>query len=386
MNYFKLFILNISIISLFVNCIDDYITIHYFSLSNGFMVDIGLGEHELPIFFNFNMAREYSLLSDHTYNKLSLESEKQEIVYNNQEVFADLISLQLTLLSQCKIQNFDMYYIHEKRSELYDEIGLSYKAMQLSSSLVYQLKKNKKIKQLAFGFSPEINEEQGNVYFGDIPLQYRNNIKIKLRVKNIDNNKWGCNLTHIYINNNENHDEYKVNSYTYFQSNSRYIKIPQSFFTFINTKIFMNYIIKQQCVIIQIGRIKKFRCDCDITKHFPNIRFVIDNNIIELTKDNLFIFDSYSKCVFSMVNDVNDFSQHFILGVSFYRNYYTLFNYERQAIELYSTKKSNKITVNEPPKEIIVNHNTKYLYILLGIFLSITSAFISIIKIKYIHN
>lgn len=384
MNYCSIFILNLSFLPFFISCIDDYITLHYFSLSRGFLVDLGIGEHELPIFFSFNMARDYSLLSEHTYKRLSMQSEKQEIVYNNQDVYADLLSLKLSLLAQCKIQNFDMYYIHEKRHELYDEIGLSYNSMEQTSSLVYQLKKNKKINRLAFGFSPEKNEEEGDVYFGDIPTQYRNNNKIELRVKSIEH-KWGCDLTQIYIN-NEMKDKFEVDSYTYFQSNSRFIRIPQSFFTFLNTKIFMDYIVKQQCVINQIGSIKKFRCDCEITKHFPSIRFVIDDNIIELTKDNLFIFDSYNKCVFTMVNDVNDFSRHFILGVSFYRNYYTLFNYERQSIELYSTKITQKIQVTETPKEIIVNQNTKYLYIILGIFLSITSAFISIVKNKYIHN
>ena len=52
--------------------------------------------------------------------------------------------------------------------------------------------------------------------------------------------------------------------------------VNQSFFSFLNNKLFMNYIMKSECVINQKDNLKQFRCNCEIVKTFPHISFVID--------------------------------------------------------------------------------------------------------------
>ena len=92
----------------------------------------------------------------------------------------------------------------------------------------------------------------------------------------------------------------------------------------------MNYIMKSECVINQKDNLKQFRCNCEIVKTFPHISFVIDGYIFELDRNNLFFFDSFQKCFFTMETDTNDVTNDFILGISFYKTNYISFNYENR--------------------------------------------------------
>lgn len=369
------------------------ITINYFSFKKGYTTHIGFSEPASPLFINLNIGLNFTAISDIGLSKGNLNSlveiDKEIFPINGKNQPALKYRDTITLAFEYKIENFKFYHILNEEFGNMNSIGLGYKFRDLQLSFLHQLKNKNWIDELSFTFGPEKDDEYGDIYFGGIPDEIIKNKKsVSLKVKEREY-YWGTNLQYIYIG-QDKENGFEVTNYSYFQSNNVYTRIPQSFFSFLNNKLFMNYIMKSECVINQKDNLKQFRCNCEIVKTFPHISFVIDGYIFELDRNNLFFFDSFQKCFFTMETDTNDVTNDFILGISFYKTNYISFNYEKDSIEIYSKKTFSKLESSKYVKEDIhassKKKQYKYFYIGLSIILLFMSSGIFLVKKFYINR
>ena len=285
----------------FIKKINTILLCHYFGVSKGYIIIIKIGHPCDPLIINVNMGIDFNFMVDDKFNKFASNylvlHGSERIKYEDKEISAEKFSDTLTISFRYNISNF-MFYLIEKSNNITDigAIGLAYKFRDTKCSLIHQLKEQHFIDKLAFGFSPELTEEdEGEIYLGGIPEPIKNQKEYaSLSVK--DNDKyWACNLQYVYFNNTIQNGII-INDFTYFQSNSQYIQVPNAFFQILLKVIFVNYLENNVCILVEKNNKKQLICNCSELKDFPNISFVIDGIVFEFNNLELFERHYNNKC------------------------------------------------------------------------------------------
>lgn len=387
------------IISLFhvfqyISCVNPEMIVlsHYFSLSKGFILIIKVGFPCDPILINMNMALDKNIIIyDEPYKPKESETakllEKEQITFFNEQLSSQKATDILIISNKFNLTDFIFNIIKEHKH--YGTLGLAYKFTDESRSFLKLMKDKYFIDRMAFAFGPEISEEdEGEVYFGGLPSAIKRGkeaatIKVKEKAQ-----YWGCNLQYIYIG-NEKEKGFAVKEFSYFQSNTKYIKVPQSFFSYLNNNLFKEYILSEECFIIQTDTSKQFKCNCSIIKNFPTMTFIIDGIAFDFFGYELFENYHYKTCYYNIMTDLTDNKNNdWVLGVSFYHNSYTQFDYEGGNIDFYREKRKFReedVSLYLPKeKEDIDTFHIK-LYVLLIIVLLLISDIVVMIINKFNH-
>ena len=375
----------------YISCIDPEMIVlsHYFSLSKGFILIIRVGFPCDPILINMNMALDKNvIIANEPYKSTESKTvqllEKEPITFFNEELSSQKANDILIISNKFNLTDFIFNIITEH--EHYGTLGLAYKFKDESRSFLKLMKDKYLIDRMAFAFGPENSEEdEGEVYFGGLPRAIKKGkeaatIKVKEKEQ-----YWGCNLQYIYIG-SEKEKGFAVKGFSYFQSNTKYIKVPQSFFSYLNNNLFKEYILTQECFIIQTDTSKQFKCNCSVIKNFPTMTFVIDGIAFDFFNTELFENYHYKTCDYYIMTDLTNKNNEWILGVSFYHNSYTLFDYEGKSIDFYREKRKfreDDVSLYLPKEEEEIETFHIKLYVLLFIVLLLISDIIIIIINKY---
>lgn len=380
----------------YISCVNPEMIVlsHYFSISKGFILIIKVGFPCDPILINMNMALDKNvIIADQPYKPTESNTyqllENESLTYFNEQLTSQKSKDILIISNKFNLTDF-IFNLITTEHDHYGTLGLAYKFKDESRSFLKLMKNKYLIDRLAVAFGPEgTEEEEGEVYFGGLPRAIkRGKEAATIKVKEKDQ-YWGCNLQYIYIG-SEKEKGFAVKGFSYFQSNTKYIKVPHSFFSYLNNNLFKEYILNQECFIIQTDTTKQFKCNCSVIKNFPTLTFVIDGIAFDFFNAELFENYHYKTCYYYIMTDLtNNKNNEWILGVSFYHNSYTLFDYEGKSIEFYREKRkfrADDITLYLPKEEEDIDTFHIKLYVLLFIFLLLISDIVIMILInKYNH-
>lgn len=380
----------------YISCVNPEMIVlsHYFSISRGFILIIKVGFPCDPILINMNMALDKNvIIADQPYKPTESNTyqllENESLIYFNEELISQKSKDILIISKKFNLTDF-IFNLITTEHEHYGTLGLAYKFKDESRSFLKLMKDKYLIDRLAVAFGPEgSEEEEGEIYFGGLPRAIkRGKEAATIKVKEKDQ-YWGCNLQYIYIG-SEKEKGFAVKGFSYFQSNTKYIKVPQSFFSYLNNNLFEEYILNQECFIIQTDTTKQFKCNCSVIKNFPTLTFVIDGIAFDFFNAELFENYHYKTCYYYIMTDLtNNKNNEWILGVSFYHNSYTLFDYEGKSIEFYREKRkfrADDVTLYLPKEEEDIDTFHIKLYVLLFIVLLLISDIVIMIIInKYNH-
>lgn len=167
---------------------------------------------------------------------------------------------------------------------------------------------------------------------------------------------WNCELQKISIGNLT----FPHNGPVFFQSTENDISCPEKVYKTINETIFPDYYKRGVCKfsIRDDSSTLPIRCECDEIKNFPNMQIMIENQVFELSHQELFE-KLFNLCVFNLRIEQNG---KWILSSSFFQKYNPLFDYENDTITFFSEESTHHLHVND---------NNKYSkYLLLGILYS----------------
>lgn len=379
-----------------ISCVNPEMIVlsHYFSISKGFILIIKVGFPCDPILINMNMALDKNvIIADQPYNSTESNTyqllENESLTYYNEELTSQKSKDILIISNKFNLTDF-IFNLITTEHDHYGTLGLAYKFKDESRSFLKLMKDKYLIDRLAVAFGPEgTEEEEGEIYFGGLPRAIkRGKEAATIKVKEKEQ-YWGCNLQYIYIG-SEKEKGFAVKGFSYFQSNTKYIKVPQSFFSYLNNNLFKEYILNQECFIIQTDTTKQFKCNCSVIKNFPTLTFVIDGIAFDFFNAELFENYHYKTCYYYIMTDLtNNKNNEWILGVSFYHNSYTVFDYEGKSIEFYREKgkfRADDVTLYLPKEEEDIDTFHIKLYVLLFIVLLLISDIVIMIIInKYNH-
>lgn len=232
------------------------------------------------------------------------------------------------------ISNFSLFILdeEEEKNNYVDFISLAYMTKNYSDSLIMLLKSYKFMDKLKFSFIDQ------KLYFGEPPKETKENL-YKGECE-IQNNKWGCNIKSIYIDNVKVFD---VNSYSLLSTSESKIFVPKEFFQMIGDKVMKEYIDKKICSLYENKGVPYYLCNCGAIVGFPKIKFEIGHFIFELKTNTIFEeFDGFCFFLFEENNKGN----YFILGSPFLKTFSEEFDFEKGIVTFYS-RYPNIITTNE---------------------------------------
>lgn len=232
------------------------------------------------------------------------------------------------LSNQNQIHNFHFYLLGEPfPTGVMFFLGFSSKFANESYSLVHQMKKEKYIDDLIFGFVPD-NKYEGLIYYGGIPEKLYKLKKYECKINSFFDD-WNCQIYKITIG---NYEYLSTNYHSYFNTNHQISFIPLDFFEYLQKEIFYDLLANNQCELNQKQEISFIRCNKKNIDSLSNIILSFSN--FSLPYLNPFVCKDNGYCDFVFHYDMNK-KDLFIIGVSFLMYYNVFFNYETQSISFY---------------------------------------------------
>ena len=265
--------------------------------------------------------------SNHEHKDAELIQSNTSITIHNYPFNADVYKRSITYQNKTLFDNFYYYVINitntfiiDKDNPIFSGFGFAYKFPNENFSFIHQLYNNNHISKKQFTFMRHSKNEDGVIYFGELPPEikhtynYRNNIKIKC-----DNNydKWGNTLTSIKINNKE----YAFNQYAQFHLSEYSMIKSKKFMDIICNDVLNEYIgNNKECLLrYKYEGCKVLTCTKSVIDNIGNISFIIDNKEITLPFNKLFlsISNQYQSEFGYNINNDNNNNNEQILNFGF---------------------------------------------------------------------
>lgn len=217
-----------------------------------------------------------------------------------------------------------------------------------SYSIIHQLKKKNKIKDLIFSFQPE-SDLGGRMYVGGIPPGIIEN-KYKMEC-NVIGEQWGCKFNMIYLSNNENETlySYKDNSIILFDTALEGIRVPRKYFSYLSEVIFKEKISQGNCYIKE-EEIKYIVCHESLKEKIEKyVNIVIEGKELRIESKVLMNqeFKQTNEIGFYIIENTND---KWILGSNFIHYFISSFDYDTRKVSFFS---------NEPIKSLSIDDNNQ---------------------------
>ena len=201
-----------------------------------------------------------------------------------------------------------------------------------SYSIVYQMYKIGKIKNLSFGFFPSAKPNvNGEMLFGGLPASLTNGKHIFSCEVGKNATGWSCPLNKIIIGNWDR--IYEVNDDAYFQISEGDIFVPRSFMFFLKDHCYSDYLRREKCIFYPMNN--KIECKCNVIQNLPSFTFIINEYEFNFKAEDLFK-KYYDTC--ELLFTPNTKSNQWIFGTSFLKYFISNFEYEKKRISLYSEK------------------------------------------------
>lgn len=249
-------------------------------------------------------------------------------------------------------KDFHFYYIYNDGIQ-YNTLSFAYDTKNDKNSLINLLKKQKYIDKLQMTL--EVIDQYGSIFVGS--FQRESLSLLKKANCTIDNNKWGCYVNELYLNNKP---LLGTPLYATFTTKSSKILVPQNVYDFFEKEV-LDKLIKQK---ICYKNNHHYVCYKKRMVMIPNMTLSIEDYFFELTYKDFFIEnDSKYQCVIeSNANTGNEIQ----LGTTFLSKYVEIFDYENSLIEFYA-KDRYSIKTKE---EFLSRENTKlYIFLIINIIL-----------------
>jgi len=322
-------------------------------------------------------------LSDKVILRNNIDINTNKIINQTNEVFLD-----------------DFYFIMVGNIRGFDNrvrgLGLAYKFADERYSLIHQLKYNKLINHLNYGFIPpsylnsgsnnlnNINDtsinKDGIVFFGGIPKyyifnKYRYNCKLNEKY-----NFWSCDLPYVFIGNIDKYNSsnnlyFKNENYAYFNAAERRIMAPKDFIYFLKVNYFQDDLLNGNCKFYLYGANHIFECLCSIQNKFPNISFIFNNYKYTFSSSELWFNYGGGFCHF-LIQENSLRQNNFLFGSIFLSKFISNFDYETKYISFYSENQLEEVNIDEI---FHPSHIKRYLFIF-GIFLIFLGIYLFIRK------
>ena len=370
MNIFTLYFILISVISG-----SDIIKADYFYFREAYYLRIFLGESFRTAFhaINFNLTHSWtfkffyelgdkSKIIEEIPSTVIINGKLQKgydvydsLTINEHQENNDPIKAQNLSEKNFKINDFRFYFLQLHLlppNSIDDGLSFAFKNDQ-ESSLTHQFYNKNLIKKKAFAIMPMkhlTDMSLSVIYFGGIPNKEINKFYSSSHCKqNEDEIAWSCMLNKIYF---EKGAEYKMDSSekVYFSPKRRDMIFPEKFFDFFIDKIFGNDLSEHRC------RFKEphiLNCDEKILEEKGKIYFVIGDFEILNNISNYFI------CLNSFCDGKITRGENFIFGITFLKNYASLFDYEEKKIFFFGNDSLRKVGNFEEDNVILDKKNHK---------------------------
>ena len=299
--------------------------------------------HQESVFNSIDLTSQYSLMAISGY--ISEQPEQLEFTERVAIAFKDEYINCKVITDNIRISNitfkFTFYNIDDitKVHYLKPTIPLAFKFQNESFSFTHNLLHNKKIQTSQFA----LDYFHKQIHFGGVPFDIINGkYSYKMKV-NEQYNTWGLNLKYVYIGNLYNYTFLynNHNQYSFFDSINEEINVPEEFIDFIKNVWLKSYIEKNICFYFENRKIKKFECNCSITKSLPSrFYFVFDKREISLPIQVLFENislqnEKIQKCKLKLINyqrGDGKMNNYWSFGNIFLRNFITIFHYDEKTI------------------------------------------------------
>lgn len=224
---------------------------------------------------------------------------------------------------------FFLYQI-EKDKHDYNTLSLSFTFDDLKLSLVHQLFFNRIISYKSFTFITS-HYQSDSIYFGKFPNEYLIRSLYKGHCSVVAFRPfWGCKLNKVIVGNE--FFTYKTNNYASFQTKSKAIKAPSSFFDYLITDPLEGYVKESLCTVE--NKTKLYCMKNYISFSFPGLNFVFEEMEVKLTAEESFDCYLYSDMCLMIVERGEEDEWEF--GVGFLKYFNVSFDYEKENILLFS--------------------------------------------------
>lgn len=308
--------------------------------------------------FIINMGLNYTW-REITFNPVKTENVeiKHNFTIDSIKVYGEVSNCDFKLLpADISIPNFTFYYSYANKKTSSASIGFASHFDKEDFSVVHQLKKNNMIDRASFGFG-EIIDNRGRLFFGGIPIKHIQNKEKGSCTISQGYMTWGCSLLQVstdkYIYDNKE-------GYAYFDSNIKRIIAPNEFMKEMETKVFNKYLKEGICEYLEGGFTKSIECECDSMKNFPSITF--NFGTFEITLNQTQLFSSIFRLCFFNIEGHNE--SNWVIGNSFFSQFYSLFDYEDNTITFYADKTQMK-SFSQKSSNIMLKHIMIYNSIIL---------------------
>ena len=301
-----------------------------------------------------NTYHSYSLIENkqiETYNKNNLQTTKKI----NLETELPVLDTKEEIMFNDIKMSFKQYILTGHSWYPDQGVGLGFKFKDEDYSFIHQLYKKKHIELLLYAIHFDDSKYGGSVYFGGLPGDINEYNKYKGNC-NADENfsSWGCNVTHIKINN----INITMNNYSIFHSTFYGLFYSDTLFKVLSDAL-SEQINDHTCGVYNEGKTVKTFMMCDRNFiHNSNITFEITFNdmIVSLPIAKLFEKSASKDRSSSLIynNPSIYYSKYdIIFGGHFFKLFnYTVFDYDNKKIGLYSDSISIQMTNTHSVKGI----------------------------------
>ena len=323
-----------------------------------------------------DMSIDYIVLkTSYLYNPPKDENQlnyDKTIDYHNSTIKAHLSEEKLILYHNPSLLEFNfLAYVIKNNREVDSMIGLSFHYDNSSHSVfIPKLKEIGVIDRMEFSFQKIYQNTK--ITFGELSLNDISKYKYKGICKVIQSHQfWGCDLKAVrFMNQSYLILNYQNKFYSYFNIKDSEILVPLEFYTYLQEKIFKNYLDKGYCIIEKNGyneNEENIMCSCDKIQDLPDISFVFGNIGLRFQQHDLFLRYSRGCLLIFQPNKYN--SEQWVFGSIIINQYMITFSYEDKEIKFYSNIHIEVINNNKGI--IIVLLCNTILMIITGIFLVI---------------
>ena len=303
-----------------------------------------------------NIATDTSWISNKTlkleYNQPIKSLGYEDIAIKNTTEKSERLIFPFKIENAFEINEFSINYINKFSLPLFDSLALGYKFKDINKSIIHILKKQGVIAQAAFGFKQVSLESKGMLYFGGMSKAVEDNYEKAICHVNPRYTHWGCDMKYMFFNNNLSNGIY-IDSYSYFVSNTFYSLLPPKYFELIVEVLFQKLMNMNKCQYQTRDKLKCVVCECDSVKNIGDITFVIEDTGFDMGFKKMFE-KVFTSCYFNfrtIDKDSGDTEKQlgnvWLLGTSFYIDYYTKFNYEDSTISFYMDDDFKKVDISQ---------------------------------------
>lgn len=316
-----------------------------------------------------NIATDTSWISNHAlkleYNRPIKSLGYENIAIKNTTEKSERLLFPFKIENAFEINEFSINYIDKSSLLLSDSLALGYKFKDISRSIIHILKNQGIISQAAFGFKQVSLENKGVLYFGGMSKAIEDNLEKAVCHVNPQYTHWGCDMKYMFFNHDISNGIY-IDSYSYFVSNTFYSLLPTKYFELIVEKLFGQLIVMNKCQYQTRDKLKCVVCECNSVKNIEDITFVIEGTGFDMGYKKMFE-KVFSSCYFNFRtidkdsrNTEKQLGNVWLLGTSFYIDYYTKFSYEDSTISFYMDDDFQKVDISPYIKIDNKNDNKDY--------------------------